>query len=158
MGMLAQARGRAGEIQNFLQLVNALGIRALMHTIDKGREGIPGESGDGFVGEEHEILNHALRFAALGNEDFLGLAPLVEHKFRLGEIKIHAAPIPAATAQELRKAAHFKQGGAHIGADKLFVALEEAVDPSVGQTGAGADDGAGEAMVAHLSRGRYVHH
>ena len=58
------------------------------------------------VGEQHELLDDAVRDVPLGGDDRLDPPLLVEHDLRLVEVEVDRAEPPAPVVQDLEQLAH----------------------------------------------------
>ena len=157
MRVLTQVHRVARKVHERLQRVDAIRVGALVDAVEEGQLGVHGEARHGLIGQQHELLDQALGFAALRAEDLRRLVLLVQHELGLIHLEVHRAALPALLLQTLGQPAHRQQRLRHLLRQRLRTALEEAVHAVVGQARTGADDRAGQLVIHHAPRRGHVH-
>ena len=100
-------RQRIAEAGNeLLELLDLQHVGLLVDAID-ARHAAPFDVGrDGLVGEQHELFDQLVRDVALGLDDRLDLAGVVDDDFGFRQIEIDRAAPLAAPVQDVKQLAH----------------------------------------------------
>ena len=99
-----EAVAEAGD--ELLEALDLQQVRLLVHAIERRRRLLLEKRRDGFVGQEHELLDQAMRDVPLERDDRLDHAALVDDHFGLVQIEVDR-PAPAArVVQDLKEVAH----------------------------------------------------
>ena len=131
---------------HLLELENPSGIGCLVNAVERRRAILFEPRGDGLVRRQHELLDDAMRYVALGRDDAGHLPELVEHNFRGGQVKVDgAAPLPA-VVEDHRQILHPPEplDQRLVALPRFSVSLKHVVHAGVGHTLDAADDAAAE--------------
>ena len=112
------------------------------------------------VGEQHELLDDAVRDVPLARDDLFDPPLLVQHDLGLLEIEVDRAEAAAAVLEDLEQLAHpLEQGNERVVLRRRFGALvgQDGVDVGVGHSLAGANDAVVELVAHHLAAPVHLH-
>ncbi len=150
-----RAQPEAEPDQELFEQLDAALVRRLVHAVDGGSFAIREKERDGFVREEHELLDDAMGDVALGRADVDDSAFVIEHDLRLGPVEVDRAPRLAPGAKDLEESFHPFESRKQI--PVLAEERRRAVDENsfyfgIGHPGSAPDDPIGEAARDHLPR------
>ncbi len=95
MRLVAAGEVQAELLQELLQLLELLGRRPFVDTVERGMLVTLQEVGGADVGREHAFLDQAVGVVALDRDDALDLALVIEDDLRLDGLEVDgAAPHP----------------------------------------------------------------
>ena len=125
---------------------DAFGVGLFVDAVDGGHADAMVPVGDALVGGEHELFDEAVGPGAIGAEDALHLAFVVEVDDGLGKIEVDGAALLALAVEDFGEGEHaleLRDERRELGTSR-FVAGEDGVDLRVGHALRGADDAFGD--------------
>jgi hypothetical protein len=143
------------QVEGAQELAEALDlgrVGRLVDAVDRGDAPAVQLLGDRHVGEEHELLDEAVRVEAKDALDVGGLAGGVEDDARLGEIEVEASALAPAGAELPAQVAQGAKRIPDVGGGSIS-ALEDLVGLLVVEVVAAPDHGAGEAVTEDAGLG-----
>ncbi len=138
-----RAEGVAERRDEGLEDLDLRRIGGLVDAVDRGHLPPLQFRRDGLVGEQHELLDEAVRVVALGRGDGLDLPFLVQPDLGLGQVEVDRSPAPAAVTKPLEQAVHVPQHRDDLRLDRPVqrrLPGQDGVHARVRQPGAAADD------------------
>ncbi len=151
---LALGQGEAYGFHDLAQGIELLWARLLVDAVEQAQAlGLQGLGG-GDVGQDHEVLDHAVGVEALAEGDRQHLALVGEDDAALGEIEVQRlAQVAGAVGGGPRGPERADDGIEEGRGGWVRVAVGGGLGLAVGEGGGGAHQGAGEAVVALVAVG-----